>query len=59
MKAMYESFGLNPADLHICVGNHRYIRSFSLLWYLVNALRVAFLGLSFCVFAVAVIIIFG
>lgn len=58
-KALYESFGLNPDDLHIRVGKHRYIRSFSFLWYLVNALRVALLGFSLWAFAVAAIIIFG
>ena len=59
MKALYESFGLTPADLHIWVGKHRYIRSFSFLWYLVSALRVALMGFSFWAFTAAVIIIFG
>lgn len=59
MKALYESFGLTPADLHICVGKHRYIRAFSFLWYLLSALRVALLCSSFWAFAAAVIIIFG
>ena len=59
MKALCKSLGLTPADLHIRVGKHRYIRAFSPLWYLINALRAAFLGLSFWAFTVAVIIIFG
>ena len=58
-KALCESFGLTPADLHIRVGKHSYIRAFSFLWYLVNALRVAFLGFSFWAFTAAAIIIFG
>lgn len=59
MKALCKSLGLTPADLHIRVGEHRYIRAFSLLWYLINALCIAFLGFSFWAFTVAVIIILG
>lgn len=59
MKALCKSLGLTPADLHIRIGKHRYIRAFSLLWYLINALRMAFFGFSFWAFIVAMIIIFG
>lgn len=59
MKALCKSLGLTPADLHIRVGKHRYIRAFSFLWYLINALRMALAGFSFWAFTVAVIIIFG
>jgi hypothetical protein len=59
MKALCRSLGLTPADLHIRVGKHRYIRAFSALWYLVNALRMLLLGFSFWAFTVAIITIFG
>lgn len=59
MIALCKSLGLTPADLHIRVGKHRYIRAFSVLWYLVNALRMALLGCSLWAFTAAIIIIFG
>lgn len=58
MRKLCESLGLTPADLHIWIRKRR-IRAFSPLWYLINALRVAFLGFSFWAFTVALIIIFG
>ncbi len=59
MKALCKSLGLTPDDLHIRIGKHRYIRAFSLLWYLVNALSIAALGFTFWAYVVMMIILFG
>ena len=58
MKKLCKSLGLTPADLHIRIGK-RYIRAFSPLWYIVNALAAAFGAFSFWAWVVAMIIVLG
>lgn len=58
MRKLCESLGLAPADLHIYIGKWR-IRAFSPLWYILNALAIAFGAFSFWAWAVIMIILFG
>lgn len=58
MRKLCERLGLTPDDLHIWIGKRR-IRAFSLLWYIVGTIAIAFGTFSFWAWVVAMIILFG